>query len=102
MQPASELEEPTIQTPRKKARVLVVDDHELLRVALRGLLENEPDLEVCGEAADADEAFRLATEECPDVVIVDVALKSGNGLDLVKRIKAKKQLRPSPGAIDVR
>jgi DNA-binding NarL/FixJ family response regulator len=83
------LDEPGMDASRRKARVMVVDDHELLRVALKGLLENDPGLEVCGEAADADEAFRRITEERPDVVIVDVALKSGNGLDLVKRIKAK-------------
>jgi DNA-binding NarL/FixJ family response regulator len=78
-----------METPLAKARVLVVDDHELLRVALRGLIDNHSELEVCGEADNADDAFRLVTETQPNVVIVDLSLKSGNGLDLVKRIHAK-------------
>jgi DNA-binding NarL/FixJ family response regulator len=90
MKQATELlEEPGMVATQAKARVLLVDDHEILRVALKGLLENDADLEVCGEAADAEEAYRQIVEERPDIVIVDVALKSGNGIDLVKRIKAK-------------
>ena len=71
----------------KPARVLIVDDHPALREALALRIGRHPDLEVCGEAADAGEALRLVDETRPDVAVVDLSLKSGDGLDLIKRIK---------------
>jgi DNA-binding NarL/FixJ family response regulator len=71
-----------------KARILIVDDHEMLRQGMRLLLEQQRDLEVCAEAADETAAMRQYRLLRPDVVIVDISLKTGNGIDLIKRIKA--------------
>jgi DNA-binding NarL/FixJ family response regulator len=71
-----------------KARMLIVDDHEILRQGMRLMLEQQRDLEVCAEAADEATAIRQYRQVQPDVVIVDISLKTGNGIDLIKRIKA--------------
>jgi DNA-binding NarL/FixJ family response regulator len=75
-------------TTAPRIRVLVVDDHPVVRDGLAALLGTEPDLEVCGEAEDVAGALNLLKTARPDVAIVDVALKKGNGIDLVKRIRA--------------
>jgi len=69
------------------ARILIVDDHELVRHGLAQLLSDEPDLETCGEAEDVDGAIKQVEETNPDLVVVDISLKNGNGLELIKRIK---------------
>lgn len=69
-------------------RVLIVDDHPVVREGLALRISQQPDLEVCGSAADVAEALHLATTTQPDVAIIDIALKTGNGIDLIKRIKA--------------
>jgi DNA-binding NarL/FixJ family response regulator len=71
----------------KKARVLIVDDHPAVREALALRIRRQPDLEVCGEAADTGDALHLAAETQPDVAVVDISLKTGNGIDLIRRIK---------------
>ena len=73
----------------KRARILIVDDHPAVREALAVRIASQPDLEVCGQAADPMGALRLAVECQPDVAVVDVSLKTGNGIDLVKEIKAR-------------
>lgn len=70
-------------------RVLIVDDHPVTREGLAIRLSREPDIRVCGEAADIPEGMRRATETTPDVVIVDVSLKGGDGIDLVKRLRGR-------------
>ena len=72
----------------RKRRVLIVDDHPIVRQGLRRLIEAEADLEVCGEAETAREAKSLIRELEPDAVIVDVSLKQGDGLELVKDARA--------------
>lgn len=72
---------------KKRARVLIVDDHPAVREALTLRISRQPDLEVCGEAADTSEALCLVLEVKPDVAVVDISLRSGNGIDLIKRIK---------------
>lgn len=72
-----------------KRRVLLVDDHPLVREALTTLIEDETDLEVCAEAGDAVTALRLARELEPDLMIIDISLKEGSGLHLIKQIKAE-------------
>jgi DNA-binding NarL/FixJ family response regulator len=72
---------------RKRTRVLIVDDHPAVREALALRIGRQPDLEVCGEAADMGEALRLVSETKPDAAVVDISLKTGNGIDLIKRIK---------------
>src|SRR5262245_22264187 len=71
----------------RKARVLIVDDHPAVREALAVRIGRQPDLEVCGEAADVGEALRLLADTRPDVAVVDITLKSGDGLDLIKRMR---------------
>ncbi|HEX4415472.1 MAG TPA: response regulator transcription factor [Lacipirellulaceae bacterium] len=71
-------------------RTLIVDDHPLFRHGLRELLKNEPDLEFCGEAESEDQAFKLFCSTQFDLVTVDISLQSGQGLNLVSRIKANK------------
>lgn len=70
------------------ARVLIVDDHPAVREGLAVRISSQPDLEVCGEAEDVAAALKLIGTACPDVVVVDIQLKTGNGLDLIERIKA--------------
>jgi NarL family two-component system response regulator LiaR len=74
------------QPPR--TRILLVDDHPLLRAALRELIEKEPDLEVIGEAGNGQEAIRMTEDYEPDVVIMDIAMPVMNGVTATKRIKA--------------
>jgi DNA-binding NarL/FixJ family response regulator len=65
---------------------LIVDDHPAVREALASRIGRQPDLEVCGEAADTTEALRLVADTQPDMAVVDISLKTGNGIDLIKRI----------------
>ncbi len=67
-------------------RVLIVDDHALVRDGIRKLLGQEPGLEVCGEAEGVVDVKRRIDALAPDIVIVDLMLKDGNGLDLIKWI----------------
>ena len=71
------------------AKVLIVDDHPAVREGLALRISRQPDLEVCGEAADVAEALRLVSSTHPDVAVIDISLKSGDGIDLIKRIKAR-------------
>jgi DNA-binding NarL/FixJ family response regulator len=73
----------------QRARILIVDDHPLVRSGLKLLIDCEPDLAVCGEAANANEAMRLLESQKPDLLIVDLSLKESSGLELIKRIKAR-------------
>jgi len=77
----------TRSTSEKRARVLIVDDHPAVREALAMRIDRQSDLEVCGEAADLSEALSLVADTQPDVAVVDISLKTGCGIDLIKRIK---------------
>ena len=72
---------------KKRAQVLIVDDHPAVREALALRISRQGDLEVCGEAADMGEALHLIADTDPDVAVVDISLKTGSGIDLIKRIK---------------
>ncbi len=69
-------------------RVLIVDDHPIVRQGLTQLIAREPDLEVCGGAESATDAIRELQRTSPHLVIVDISLKDSHGLDLIGRIKA--------------
>ncbi len=69
-----------------RIRILVADDHGIVRKGLRFLLERQPDMEVVGEASDGREAVRLAGELSPHVVIMDVAMPQLNGIDAAAQI----------------
>jgi DNA-binding NarL/FixJ family response regulator len=71
----------------KRARVVIVDDHPAVREALALRIGRQPDMEVCGEAADMSEALRLVADTQPDLAVVDISLKTGNGIDLIKRLR---------------
>ena len=75
-------------SPPRVARVLIVDDHPAAREGLAYRLGLEPDFEVCGEAADMAEALRTFNETAPDVIVVDLGLRRGDGLDLIARLKS--------------
>lgn len=72
----------------KKTRILIADDVPLVRRLLRRLLEMHTGWEVCGEAADGEEALRLAESLHPDLVILDVLMPTMNGLEAVARMSA--------------
>jgi DNA-binding NarL/FixJ family response regulator len=69
-------------------RILIVDDHPSVRDGLSLRITLHADLEVCGEADSEDEAFTLVKQSSPDLVLVDISLKNGNGLELLKRIRS--------------
>ncbi|MGO8871568.1 MAG: response regulator [Acidimicrobiales bacterium] len=76
-------EAPDAGSPR---RVVIVDDHELLRTGTRRILEEASDFVVVGEAEDGDAARRVVDETLPDVVLIDIRLPTTNGIDLARRI----------------
>jgi DNA-binding NarL/FixJ family response regulator len=71
-----------------KARVIVVDDHPLFRERLCQLINDEQDMEICGEAENAQPALRIIRDSPPDLAIVDISLKTSSGIELVKNIRA--------------
>ncbi len=70
-----------------RVRILVADDHGLVRAGLRALLNDEADLEVVGEAADGDEALRRTSELQPDLVLMDISMPGTGGIEAARRIK---------------
>jgi DNA-binding NarL/FixJ family response regulator len=70
----------------KPIRVLLADDHTLVRAGIRGLVANLPDVEVVGEAGDGHEALRLAEALHPDVVLLDIGMPGLNGLEVTARL----------------
>src|SRR5436190_14705268 len=70
----------------KKIKVVLVDDHTVVREGLRALLANEPDIEVIGEAPDGRRALALVKQCQPDVVVMDVAMPLLNGMDATRQI----------------
>src|SRR5919202_6452960 len=71
-------------------RVLIVDDHGVVREGLRAYLELEPDIEVVGEARDGHEGVRRAQELAPDVVLMDLVMPNMDGVDATLRIKEQR------------
>ena len=71
------------------ARIFIVDDHPLVRSGFHQLIAGEPDLSVCCEAGSVAEALEQLTVHEPDLAIVDISLPDGNGLDLIKRMRAR-------------
>ena len=70
----------------KKIRILLADDHKLMRSGLRLLIEQQPDLTVVGEAADGREAVALATSLRPDVAVMDISMPNLNGIEAAHQI----------------
>lgn len=75
-------------------RILIVDDHPVVRQGIKHLLEQEPDLRVCAEAESAGEALQALQKQKPDLAIVDISLKGTDGLELTKWIRAQDENLP--------
>ena len=86
----------------KKNRVLVVDDHPIVRQGLALLINREPDLTVCGEAEDAQTAMQSITTAKPDILMVDISLNGPDGLDLLKDIRMTVPGIAGPDLVDAR
>ncbi|MCX6907683.1 MAG: response regulator transcription factor [Verrucomicrobia bacterium] len=78
-----------LRAVRARTKVLLVDDHPVLREGMGLIINNEEDLEVCGHAESADEAMKLVALLKPDLAIVDISLKDSDGIHLVKNLKAR-------------
>jgi DNA-binding NarL/FixJ family response regulator len=85
---------PRLPAVRSRHRVLIADDHPIVRQGLRRLIEQEEDLCVCGEAESVREAKAAIRELHPDVVIVDISLRQGDGIELVKDTRAHHPAMP--------
>ena len=75
--------------PIIRRRILIVDDHPVVRFGLAAVIAREPDLEVCGEAADIRDALLQVQQLRPDVAVVDISLDGENGIELIQTIKAQ-------------
>jgi DNA-binding NarL/FixJ family response regulator len=80
---------PKPQPGEKKARIVLIDDHPVLRQGIATLLNQQPDLHVCGEAEDANRALDLVLNTNPDLAIVDISLKGSSGIELLKNLKVR-------------
>ena len=79
----------TVGTTRKRTRILLVDDHPLVRERLAEIINRETDLMVCGEAEDRHEALVAVPAKHPQLVIIDLTLKNSDGLELIKDIRSR-------------
>jgi DNA-binding NarL/FixJ family response regulator len=77
------------KTNEKKANILIVDDHPIVRQGLTELVNHEKDLVVCGQAEDANKAMKAVKELKPDLAIVDISLKETSGMELIKDLNAQ-------------
>ncbi|HLJ38893.1 MAG TPA: response regulator transcription factor [Steroidobacteraceae bacterium] len=68
-------------------RILVVDDHPIVRLGIRQMIGAEPDLEICGEAGSAEQALQLAASLRPDLALIDLSLEEGTALGLIRELR---------------
>jgi len=80
--------------PQTKTRILLTDDHPVMRKGLSLLIQHEPDMMVCAEAEDADGALRAVAEQKPDLAVVDISLKNSSGLELIKELHRRAPQMP--------
>jgi DNA-binding NarL/FixJ family response regulator len=78
----------------EKSRILLVEDHPLFREGLRQMIDHNAALIVCGQVPDAAGAMKAVAELKPDLVLVDISLEGGNGIDLIKNLKARHEELP--------
>jgi len=79
---------PTKKPEKSRTKILIIDDHPMMREGLTQLIANEPDLEVCGEAGDANEGLEKISALQPNLVLSDITLPGKNGIELIKDIQA--------------
>jgi len=72
-----------------RAQVLLVDDHPIVCQGLAALIDEQPDLRVCGQAADEPGAWEQIRTHRPDIVVADLSLRKGSGIDLIKRVRGE-------------
>ena len=82
------------QSPNRKHRVFLVDDHAIVRQGLTLLINQEPDLQVCGVAEEAESVPAALAALVPDVLVLDISLRGPDGIDLLKTIRATDQSLP--------
>jgi DNA-binding NarL/FixJ family response regulator len=75
-------------------QIYIIDDHPVIRAALRSLLEREPDLAVCGEAASAEQALDEAASTGPNLVLIDVSLPGMSGIELARVLRERHPALP--------
>jgi DNA-binding NarL/FixJ family response regulator len=80
---------PNVPRPDERTRVLLIDDHPLVRERLAEVIHREPDLVICGAAEDRHQALTAIAAAAPDLAIVDLVLKNSDGLELIKDIHAR-------------
>jgi DNA-binding NarL/FixJ family response regulator len=74
---------------KEKHRIVIAEDHTILREGLRALLSSEPDFEVVGEAEDGREAIRCTVELVPDLILMDLSMPKMNGIEAIREIKKR-------------
>ncbi|MDQ6630455.1 MAG: response regulator transcription factor [Verrucomicrobiota bacterium] len=79
----------TLPTQKSPTRILLVDDHPLLRQGIAQLINQEKDLQICGEAENQHRALEMIATTRPDIVILDISLKGASGIELLKNIKIR-------------
>jgi DNA-binding NarL/FixJ family response regulator len=77
------------QARHRKRKILIVDDHPIVRQGLAALINHEPDLEVCGGAEDVAQALQEVQRTRPDLIVVDISLKESHGIDLIKQMRTR-------------
>lgn len=82
------------KTHNDKSRILIVEDHPLFREGLVQMINRNATLTVCGQVADTASAMKAVSELKPDLVLVDISLEGGNGIDLIKNLRAKYEELP--------
>lgn len=76
-----------LKNSKMKIRIVIADDHPLLREAMRNVLEQHEDMEVLGEASDGEEAVKLSSELKPDIIIMDIVMPKLSGIEATKQIR---------------
>src|SRR5436305_8268305 len=77
------------EPPVPARRVMLIDDHEIIRKGVRRIVERETGWEVCGEASDGREGVTMAEQLQPDIVVVDVGMPGLNGIEVTRQLKKK-------------
>src|SRR4051812_36575996 len=72
----------------ERKRILIVDDHPMMRAGLIQLINKQPDMEVCGEAGDPEGAMQLLVISRPDLILVDISMKGASGLEFIRDVSA--------------
>jgi len=85
------LDRPRDRTVKKRYRIVIAEDHTILREGLRSLLSSNPDLEIVGEAEDGRDAIRCVEKLKPDLVLMDLSMPKMDGLDAITEIKKQRR-----------